>query len=185
MVAHLVQNSCFCIQRKILIFRETFSYSEEILLYSEKHFHIQRKFYIQWISLYFKNFSYSKKFDNVQWNFCYIQINFSYSEKILYLKKLYIQRKFLCSERIFIFRENVDIHRKSAYSEKTTNLNFKLFEMQLQDFGRCTWYKERKLKQWLKGNWHDSTMLASNEGPSRKIKDSLKNLVDLQKSCRI
>ena len=47
MVAHLVQNSCFCIQRKILIFRETFSYSEEILLYSEKRFHIQRKFYIQ------------------------------------------------------------------------------------------------------------------------------------------
>ena len=113
MVAHLVQNSCFCIQRKILIFRETFSYSEEILLYSEKRFHIQRKFYIQWISLYFKNFSYSKKFDNVQWNFCYIQINFSYSEKILYLKKLftfrenfYVQRKFLYSEKMCIFREN-------------------------------------------------------------------------------
>ena len=41
--------------------------------------------------------------------FCYIQINFSYSEKILYLKKL------------FIFREMY----------KFTNLNFKLFEIQL------------------------------------------------------
>ena len=40
--------------------------------------------------------------------------------------------------------------------------------MQLQDFGRYTWYKERKLKQWLKGNWPDSAMLASNEGPSRR-----------------
>ena len=45
--------------------------------------------------------------------FGYIQINFSYSEKILYLKKLftfrenfYVQRKFLYSEKMCIFREN-------------------------------------------------------------------------------
>ena len=47
MVAQLVQNSCFCIQRKMLLLRETFFYSEEVLSYSEKHFNIQRKFYIQ------------------------------------------------------------------------------------------------------------------------------------------
>ena len=119
MVAQLVQNSCFCIQRKMLLLRETFFYSEEVLSYSEKHFHIQRKFYIQWISLYFKKISYSKKCNYVQWLFCYIQINFSYSEKNLYLKKL------------FIFRENLYVQRKILYSEKTTNLNFKLFEIQL------------------------------------------------------
>ena len=39
---------------------------------------------------------------------------------------------------------------------------------ELLDFGRYTWYKERKLKQWLRGNWPDSTKLASNVGPSRR-----------------
>ena len=116
-----IQRNIFLFRGNFIIFRETFSYSEEVL-YSVNFF-------------VFQKFSYSKKFDNVQWKFCYIQINFSYSEKILYLKKL------------FTFRENFYVQRKCAYSEKTTNLNFKLFEMQLQDFGRYTWYKERKLKQ--------------------------------------
>ena len=105
---------------------------------------------------------------------------FTFRRNFVFKETFYIQRKFLCPEKIFIFRENVDIHRKYAYSEKTTNLNFKLFEMQLQDFGRYTWYKERKLKQWLKGNWPDSTMLASNEGPSRRS-----TLIFLEKLSRL
>ena len=43
MVAHLVQNSCFCIQRKMLIFRETFFYSAEVL-YSVNFFVFQKNF---------------------------------------------------------------------------------------------------------------------------------------------
>ena len=46
MVAHMVQNSSFYIQIKFyILFRETFSYSEKILLHSEKHFHIQSNFF--------------------------------------------------------------------------------------------------------------------------------------------
>ena len=76
MVAHMVQNSSFYIQRKFynvqrktfifrenfILFREKFSTSEKSLLHSEKHFHIQRTF------LYSKKFSifrenvYLKKF---------------------------------------------------------------------------------------------------------------------------
>ena len=44
MGAHLVQNSCFSIQRKNLIFRETFSYSEKVL-YSVNFF-VYQKFFI-------------------------------------------------------------------------------------------------------------------------------------------
>ena len=60
MVAHMVQNSSFYLQRKfhfiqrnififrknLVTFRETFSYSEKILLHPEKHFHIQSDFLI-------------------------------------------------------------------------------------------------------------------------------------------
>ena len=46
MVTHIVQNSSFYIQRKFFLFRETFSYSEKMLLISEKHFHIQSDFFI-------------------------------------------------------------------------------------------------------------------------------------------
>ena len=107
MVAHLVQNSCFCIQRKMLLFRETFFYSEEVLSYSEKHFHIQRKFYIQWISLYFKKISYSKKCYYVQWLFLlYSDKFFIFRKEFEFEKAFHIQRKSLCSEKNFIFRKN-------------------------------------------------------------------------------
>lgn len=70
MVAHVVQNSSFYIQRNILIFRKNVLF-----------------------------------------------INFLYSEKV-----------FMFREN-FLFRQIVDIQRKYVYSEKTTNLNFKLFEI--------------------------------------------------------
>ena len=107
MVAHLVQNSCFCIQRKMLLFRETFFYSEEVLSYSEKHFHIQRKFYIQWISLYFKKISYSKKCYYVQWLFLlYSDKFFIFRKEFVFEKAFHIQIKSLCSEKNFISRKN-------------------------------------------------------------------------------
>ena len=68
-----------------------------------------------------------------------------YSDKFFIFRKeyafketFYIQRKSLCLEKNFISRENVDIQRKWVYLGKPANLNFKLFEMQLQDFGRYT-----------------------------------------------
>ena len=63
----------FNIQRNIFLFRGSFVISEFLCI--SKTFHIQRNFI---------TFSYF---------FCYIQTNFSYSEKNLSLRKLYIQRK--------------------------------------------------------------------------------------------
>ena len=101
----------FLYSEKNLIFRETFSYLKEILLYSEKHFHIQRKFSIRWISLYFKKFLYSKKFYYVQLFFLlYSDKLFIFRKEFEFKETYYIQRKScLCSEKMLIFRENVYI----------------------------------------------------------------------------
>ena len=82
-VAHLVQNSCFCIQTKILIFRETSSYSEEILLYSEKHFHIQGSFIFSEFLCILKNF--------ILKEILLCSVNF-----LLYSDKFFIFRKKCC-----------------------------------------------------------------------------------------
>ena len=134
MVDHLVQNSSFCIQRKTLIFRETVSYSEEVS-YSVNIFLFQKTFVFKEILLGSVNF-------------------------------LFHSNKFFIFRKKFVFKEAFYIQRKCWYSEKTTNLfnDVKLFERQLQDFGRYKkeiWCKERKLKQRLKGNWPNSSMLAS------------------------
>ena len=89
MVAHLVQNS----------FKEKCYYSEKHFSIQRKFYHIQRNIFIFSGSFIFSEFlCISKKF-HIQRNvimfsdfFCYIQINFSYSEKNLYLKKLFIFR---------------------------------------------------------------------------------------------
>ena len=83
MVAHLVQNSCFCIQRKILIFRETSSCSEQILLYSEKHFHIQGSFIFSEFLCILKNF--------ILKEILLCSVNF-----LLYSDKFFIFRKKCC-----------------------------------------------------------------------------------------
>ena len=141
-----IQRNIFLFRENVIIFRVTFSYSEEVL-YSVNFFVYQKIFIFKEILL--------------------CSVTFWLLKNFVFKETFYIQRKSLCSEKIFIFIENVDVQRKCVYLEKTTNLNFKLFDIQLSDFGRYTWYKERKLKQWLRGNWPDSTMLASNEGSSR------------------
>ena len=106
MVAHLVQNSCFCIQRKILIFRETSSYSEQILLYSEKHFHIQGSFIFSEFLCILKNFMLKE--------ILLCSVNF-----LLYSDKFFIfRKKMLYLKKLFIFRENLYVQRKCLYSEK-------------------------------------------------------------------
>ena len=120
-----IQRNIFLFRGNFIIFRESFSYSEEVL-YSVNFFVFQKIFIMKEILLCSVTFLlYSDKF-------------FIFRKNFVFKETFYIQRKSLCSEKIFIFRENVDIQRKCVYSEKTTNLNFKLFEIQLQDFGRYT-----------------------------------------------
>ena len=93
MVAHLVQNSCFCIQRKILIFRETFFYSAEVL-YSVNFFAFQKNFIFKEMLLCSVTFLlYSDKL-------------FIFRKEFVFKEAFHIQRKSLCWEKIFIVREN-------------------------------------------------------------------------------
>ena len=83
MVAHLVQNSCFCIQRKILIFRETFFYSAEVL-YSVNFFAFQKNFIFKEMLLCSVTFLlYSDKL-------------FIFRKEFVFKEAFHIQRKSLC-----------------------------------------------------------------------------------------
>ena len=92
---------------RFLYSEKSFNIQRNIFLFRGKFYYIQRNIFIFRGSFIFSEFlCISKKIYYVQWIFCYIQIKVSYSEKTLYLKKL------------FIFRENFYIQRKCWYSEK-------------------------------------------------------------------
>ena len=94
-----IQRNIFLFRGNFIIFRETFSYLEEVL-YSVNFFVFQKFFIFKDILLCSVNF-------------------LLYSDKFLIFRKN------------FVFKETFYIQRKGVYSEKTTNLNFKLFEIQL------------------------------------------------------
>ena len=72
MIAHMVQSSSFYIQRKFILFRETISYSEKMLLISEKHFHIQSDFFIVKEIKYIQRIADLKKLFYVHRKFLYL-----------------------------------------------------------------------------------------------------------------
>ena len=105
----------FLYSEKSLIFGESFSYWEEMLLYSDNHFNFQRKFHIQWISLYLKNISLSKNILLCSVSFLLHSDKSSIFKKkknVVFKETFYTDRKSLFSKKIFIFKENIDIQRK-------------------------------------------------------------------------
>ena len=105
----------FLYSEKNLIFGESFSYWEEILLYSENHFNFQRKFHIKWISLYLKNIALSKNIILCSVSFLLHSDKSSIFKKkknFVFKETFYTDRKSLLSRKIFIFKENIDIQRK-------------------------------------------------------------------------
>ena len=132
MVAHMVQNSSFYLQRKfyfiqrnififrknLVTFRETFSYSEKILLHPEKHFHIQSDFLI------FKEIQY------IQRN-CIFKETFLHSEKVfISIEIVFIQRnvfypkKMLILKKIGTFRENLKLKFQIIYHSRVSSCIF-------------------------------------------------------------
>ena len=89
---------------------------------------------------------------------------------------LNIKETFLHSEKVFISIEIVFIQRNVFYPKKMMilkkigtfreNVNFKLSI--IAGFVIYIWYPQRKLKQWLKASWFDSTIVAWNERPSER-----------------
>ena len=92
-----------------------------MFLYSEKDFYIQRKFsYLEEILLYSEKVLYLVNFFVFQKMFIFNEILlcsvtfllhsdkfFIFRKNFVFKETFYIQRKSLCSEKIFIFRENV------------------------------------------------------------------------------
>ena len=96
----------FNIQRNIFLFRGSFVFTEFLCI--SKNFHIQRNFIM---------FSY--------FFFVIFRQSFIFRKEFVFKETLYSEKiVFMLGENL-IFRENVDIQTK------TTNLNFKLFEIQL------------------------------------------------------
>ena len=89
---------------------------------------------------------------------------------------LNIKETFLHSEKVFISIEIVFIQRNVFYPKKMMilkkigtfreNVNFKLSIIAGSVI--YIWYPQRKLKQWLKASWFDSTIVALNERPSER-----------------
>ena len=84
------------------------------------------------------------------------------------------RKKIIFKETFFIFRENFYIQGKFWYSVKKCILSEnREFKFQTGWDSRISVLdifdiKKNKLKEWLKVNWPDSTMLVSNKRPSRR-----------------
>ena len=130
----------------MILFRETFSYSEKILLHSEKHFHIQNDFFI-FNEIYYiqRNCIFKESFLHSEKDFISIEIVYIQRNVVFYPKKILILKK------IGTFRENLKLKFQIIYHSRVSSCIFDIHK-----------------KNWS-NDWLDSTMVASYERPSERL----------------